>query len=297
MEKKFNQQLNAVLGSVLLALTACGGGGGDSNASTGGASSGTPGVGTPGSGSTTPPPSASPTTNSAVGCYDFDAAFNTNSTSKLSYQRQTTLPLTTLVENSVWESSPGIEVVLGGQSMLRSNTKITVVKAATGVAEVSLSSIWLKRTGAAQTTIFQTEDATPTDAAGVSTAATRVSRISYNPPLVDNTASLAIGQSLERHSQAVLSFSPPIVGSQGSLDFTQSVKFAAIENLTVPAGTYETCRFEYVDINPAGSTSTVWILRGKGSLIKSVGISPVGNNQTATSTTVATSVEVNGKKL
>jgi hypothetical protein len=112
------------------------------------------------------------------------------------------------------------------------------------------------------------------------------------PPALDARYALAPGQTLTQSSTYVNTTVVTTNGVAGppttKTDTTTfTVTFVGMEVLTVPAGTFNTCK--YIETR-AGSTSptTKWELVGYGGSVKSV---------TGTSTTTLTSIKVNGTPL
>jgi hypothetical protein len=110
----------------------------------------------------------------------------------------------------------------------------------------------------------------------------------YSPPWVDASAGLAIGASLSEsytYSSTVTSSTngaPPTTATQGGTN-ALVIKFAAIESVTVPAGTYTACRQETY-ASGATPSAIAWVVQGKV---------PV-KIQTPTGVFQATSVTING---
>lgn len=76
---------------------------------------------------------------------------------------------------------------------------------------------------------------------------------------------------------------------------TRRVTYAGRETVTVPAGTFETCRFDFtVAIGTESDTATDWVAVGKGLSVKSV----ARDTDTATETTLElTSGRINGAPI
>ncbi|MBA2673138.1 hypothetical protein [Ramlibacter sp.] len=120
----------------------------------------------------------------------------------------------------------------------------------------------------------------------------------YSPPYVEQQYSLAVGQTYT-HSQtamtsgtvSVLGYSNPIPQQTSTL--TVSVKYVGQEAVTVPAGTYNTCKMETSSAsNGTTSVQTNWFIVGKGIPVKTT-MTGGGVNQTIQ----ATSVKLNGASL
>ena len=120
----------------------------------------------------------------------------------------------------------------------------------------------------------------------------------YTPPFVDRRYSLSVGQSITQTQTQVATTTtggilgtPPTVTSTTQTASTTS-KFVAIENITVPAGTYRACRFEESASGTPTSISTSWVIFGRGLLVRSEAPGASG-----TQVIQATSVKVNGAAI
>ena len=107
----------------------------------------------------------------------------------------------------------------------------------------------------------------PTTAAVYGAAATAIvvgqsvtSTTTYTPPYVDGTANLAVGE-----TGTFTQTGNVVTSGPGSGPFTTSytVKFAGKESITVPAGTFNACRYEISTQGAGGvvSVSTNWLYR------------------------------------
>ena len=120
----------------------------------------------------------------------------------------------------------------------------------------------------------------------------------YTPPFVDRRYGLSVGQSITQTQTQVATTTtggilgtPPTVTSTTQTASTTS-KFVAIENITVPAGTYRACRFEESASATPTSISTSWVIFGRGLLVRSEAPGASG-----TQVIQATSVKVNGAAI
>jgi hypothetical protein len=117
----------------------------------------------------------------------------------------------------------------------------------------------------------------------------------YTPPYIDAQYGLALGQSLtQTYTGRVTTTTGGILGTPPTVTNTTAttstvVKFAAIENVTVPAGTFRACRFESTGTSDPTAVSIRWLVVGKGAQVKSQ--SPDG------STISARSYKINGTAL
>ena len=120
-------------------------------------------------------------------------------------------------------------------------------------------------------------------------------RTVFSPPWLDRRYTLNAGQTLtQTYTGTTTVVSGGILGSPGTTTTvttttTQNIRFVGIESVTVPAGTFNACKFEDTDPASPGSMTTSWIAVNHGFNLKSVGTGPSG-----TQTIVATSVLLNG---
>jgi hypothetical protein len=293
MKRKSTLALNTLVCGALLALSGCGGGGGGESASSNGTNGGTSPSAPANPSTPTPVPVAVGGTTDIGVCNALDYSLKPGNTVKVAYQNSTSLN-PAIIRNWVQESVSLTDVPFGNQIVMRSETKTTEVNAPGGGTDTTINVGHFKRTGAGQLTVYQTQD---TNTSTVPGAGTRTSTFSYNPPFVDNMNALSVGETTEKRTEGMLVFQPPLPGMPiTTFDVTTRIKLAAIETITVPAGTFETCRYEISTKEQPASTGTHWYLKGKGTFVKSVSNTVLENNQLVVNTTVATSIELNGTK-
>jgi hypothetical protein len=90
-------------------------------------------------------------------------------------------------------------------------------------------------------------------------------RIVYNPPVRDKRFTLAPLSSYTIEQSGTTTITPP--GTSQSTTGSTTVTFSGQESVTVPAGTYTACKFHE---STAGATTTLWVIKGKGVLARSV---------------------------
>ena len=173
--------------------------------------------------------------------------------------------------------------VVGPKSFEGQNATETVTKttgsavSAMGVSiarDGEITRMYSMRTGDAEVTEFgiETDHAMQTPG-GSGASFSTTTRLVYQPAFANRWSGLAVGQSItETHSgttTSTITYSfPGLAPHVMSEPFatTNTLKFAGRESVTVPAGTFTACRFEW----SAGSqTSIAWVLDGKGISIKS----------------------------
>jgi len=153
-----------------------------------------------------------------------------------------------------------------------------------------------RRSGDAQVTEYGTVLVTGMVQAGLTGSMT--TKLVWNPPVVNKQYALASGQSysLSRtgKSTATMVFAgQTLSNTDTNLSYTETVKYVGRESTTVPAGTYNTCKFE-TRTSTSGSVSTSWVIVGKGIPVKSTDTNASG---VITQTGQATSITLNGQRL
>lgn len=97
---------------------------------------------------------------------------------------------------------------------------------------------------------------------------TGTTKIVYTPASADATGTLAVGGSLAQSSTFVTTGTRDgVVQAPLTTTLAQTTRLDAIENVTVPAGTYLACRYT---LTIGATTITQWLLGGNGGLLKSV---------------------------
>ncbi|MFG5410993.1 hypothetical protein ABXN37_26410, partial [Piscinibacter sakaiensis] len=124
------------------------------------------------------------------------------------------------------------------------------------------------------------------------------SKTVYNPPWVDRRNTLSAGQQItQTYTGTTTTTTGGLFGTPGSTTtntatISDVVRFVGIESVTVPAGTYQACKFEnWAPATPADVT-TNWIVVGSGALAKTLSVSSGG-----TQLIEATSLQLNGATL
>lgn len=181
--------------------------------------------------------------------------------------------------NSAYESLSSISTSLAGQT--------------TNVLDVKT---YARRTGDAEQTQYGSTTTSVGTFGGV--AANVVTKSVYTPPLVDRIAGIPLGQSITQSSTSINTTTttvpgfPPFTSSQSVADNT-TIKFVTVEPISVPAGNYQTCRFEYVHGATPTAMTTQWVIRGRGIPVKVLNTT----NGVLDTSQEATSVTLNGSKL
>lgn len=96
-------------------------------------------------------------------------------------------------------------------------------------------------------------------------------RIVNNPVERDKRYTLGVGGTYAILSNITTTVTPP--GTSTATSTTTNVTYAGQESVTVPAGTFVTCKFQ---TNTGGPTTTEWIIKGKGVLARSTSPSSSG---------------------
>jgi hypothetical protein len=121
-----------------------------------------------------------------------------------------------------------------------------------------------------------------------------VVRTVFSPPLVDRRFTLSAGQSTTVTTTATATATLPSGQQQvNQLSETATVTFTGQEQITVPAGSFRSCRFD-VSLAGAAQPNVIWFQVGSGVVLKI--ISAIDANSTLTSELQATS-RLNGNPL
>lgn len=166
-----------------------------------------------------------------------------------------------------------------GRTLLATDITVTLSTAAGVTASVQRNTSYTLRASDVGVTIHGDEGSLA--AGAVSTSLRTV----FTPAWTDTQYGLELGQSVLQ-TWAGTSTSQ---GVSSTLRGSRTIRFVARETVTVPAGTFETCRFEQTQASSPGPVTT-WIARGWGL--------PVQMQSTVrgqTSTTQALRVTVDGE--
>lgn len=239
------------------------------------------------------------------GCADLSLADTPGTRSVIVYQYSGFITGTQTVDTLV-----GNATTFEGQQAVETTTKTTGTNTVGGVSVPTETEVksYLKRTGDAEITHYGSAFTTSssTTLQGITTTTTTQSKSVYTPPWVDRWYGLAIGASATQSWNDVTTMTtttsialpglPPQTTTNTSTNTAASsmtVKYVSRESVTVPAGTYNTCKFEHTDTT-AGETgvTTQWVIVGKGLPVKMTLTTSQG-----TQTIQATSIKLNGQNL
>ena len=129
---------------------------------------------------------------------------------------------------------------------------------------------YTSRSGDAAQIQYGSERTTVADFGG--TLLTVIETVQHTPPTADLRYGLAVGESFTRQVSSTVtkstSFSSKPTVTTSSRNEEETVRFVAIERITVPAGTYDTCRFESRQASAPDVVNTTWVIQGKGIPVK-----------------------------
>ncbi|MEO5734166.1 MAG: hypothetical protein ABIN96_08945, partial [Rubrivivax sp.] len=243
-----------------------------------------------------PAPAPAPAPGAAANCVNTQLAVTVGTVSRINYQYigpingtavsvSTVRPLTTYEGQSVYEQFSTVEVTgtttAGGfSSQIVNKTEGSSYYNRQSATELPLHGSFF--TNSSRTTLF-----------GITSDAVSTVKTVINPPFTDPRFGLAVGQSasLTYPSTSTVTILQPS-GQPPTTTTVQAkfnVRFVGIESVTVPAGTYSTCRFEQVDPDSPNNTTTQWYSVNQGVAVKQVSVTPEG-----TQTLNATLVQING---
>jgi hypothetical protein len=226
------------------------------------------------------------------GCYDLDLADTQGTHMQVAYQYLGTLTGTQTVDTLI-----GGMTTFQGNSAREATITTTGTNIASGFAVDGTFTLknYNRRTATAEMTQYGTVMSGSGSSQGMTVNMNMTSV--FAPPFLDRQYALGIGETYTASqtintsgSISTMGFTQPISGSSTS---TVSTKYVGRETITVPAGTYSTCKLE-TTTSGSGSASTLtsWVIVGKGITVKSV-MTDGGTTQTIQ----ATSVRLNGANL
>ncbi|MBI5256735.1 MAG: hypothetical protein HY855_09560 [Burkholderiales bacterium] len=242
----------------------------------------------------TPVQPGSGATGPSNGCHDLDLAGTTGTQTAVTYEYTGQITgnktvLTQVVGPAMFEALPAVETLVKTSGVL-------IVDGLPASASAEIRNFHQK-TAAGEITHLGSTVATTASTTDYS-AATTIKTV-YAPAWQDRSAALAQGQTLSADWQSqitrVTTYSipgfPPTTNTYGDAGAT-TLRYIGRESLTLPGGTYSTCRFERINMLPGGGWTTEWWLVGTGLLLKSVQAS--GH---AVQTMRAISLSMNGNPL
>jgi hypothetical protein len=189
-------------------------------------------------------------------------------------------------ERKTWEGHQAYESTVTSTAIVSSGGIQSTVE--------SESRTYGLRTGDAEVTQYGMESSGLSRVTGPTGAveSRTVSKLVYGPLFVQQEFGLALGQSLKRTQRGVTTSTTTMNGQSSiattNLDLAETVRWVSRESVTVPAGSFATCRFESTYAASPGLVATTWVIDGKGIVIRS---------ESAGSVQQATSVRLNGQSL
>jgi hypothetical protein len=197
-----------------------------------------------------------------------------------------------------------VDVTVGGNTTFEGNTAVLYTAKTSGTNTVAGQTLavnttgnyYNKKTGTAEVTNYGAVITAQQTIAGFSVPTE--TKIVWSPPYKDQRYTLTLGQSItQSYSGSTTITSGGLLGSPGSstvsiTPVSNVVKFVAVETITVPAGTYKTCKMQEWATATPSSITTSWLIYGNGIQVKSEAVTATG-----TQTITATSVKVNGRAL
>ncbi len=148
-----------------------------------------------------------------------------------------------------------------------------------------------RKTGDAEITNYGLVSTSKSSFSGFNSTTT--TKTVWSPAWVDRQYGLALGQTLNVTQTGSSTITTSIGGLPGTstttpTTLTETVKYVSRESVTVPAGTYNACKYEHS--SGGAVTSTNWVVVGKGVPVKTV--SGTGSD---TLTIEATAISLNGQ--
>lgn len=220
------------------------------------------------------------------GCYDLALGDTQGTRSVVAYTYTGTITGTQTVTSVVG----GIGTFEGVQAReTAATTTGSNTIAGTTVALNTENKYYFNRTGDSELTQYGGVTTATSSVAGFNILTTIKSV--FSPPWVSRQFTLGLGESLTETLNSVITttisgFGAPVV-TPSNFSYTSTTKYVGRETITVPAGTYSTCKFEVTSGSPSTLT-TNWSIVGNGLLVQTV---------SGGQTIKATSVQLNGSAI
>jgi hypothetical protein len=188
----------------------------------------------------------------------------------------------------------GAEVAFEGhratETLSTTSMDMTALPSGVTTRQTGRKRVYQRRSGERELTEYgQRSDDTLLQADGTSVRSEQ--RMVFVPPFVNRAPGMAVGETLPYTTSFTIHLSND-GRAMAPIPSTQSLntRFVGIERVTVPAGTFETCRFEVFE-RPGAPVSTYWQLVGHGLWVRSAMPAEEG---TGGSVREATLVRING---
>jgi hypothetical protein len=220
------------------------------------------------------------------GCFDLASSEVQGHRTQISWEYSGTITGTVSEETIV-----GGMTTFEGRSARETTTTMTGTTTHSGSSQSIDSSTraYGLRTGTTEYTTYGMVSTSNFSYQGTSYASTYTTV--YSPPATDTGSALALGQSQNVTHAGTSSYtmtgSPP--SQPYSFSYTTTNTYVARETITVPAGTYETCKFTSQEAG--ADATTTWYVVGRGIPVKTT------HGGTSSFTMQATSVKVNGAAI
>jgi hypothetical protein len=195
-------------------------------------------------------------------------------------------------------STVGSQKTFEGQQAVETVATTTGTNTVAGVT-TSIDTVvkaYTRKTGAAEITYYGALVTASQQVLGFSIP--METKTVWTPPWVDHRYTLGVGEQLtQTYSGSTTITTGGVLGSPSTVTtqptpVSNVVKFVGIESVTVPAGTYNACKFQDWAVATPTEVTTTWLIVGKGMLVKTLAVTKTG-----TQTISATSLTLNGQKL
>ena len=120
----------------------------------------------------------------------------------------------------------------------------------------------------------------------------------FTPAWIDARFAMNAGETLvQTYTGTTTSTTPglfgaPATNTTNTATTSTTIRFLGIESVSVPAGSFNSCKFEEYETGTPANKSTIWFGVGNGAVLKTVTVTPEG-----TQTIEATSLVLNGSSL
>lgn len=203
------------------------------------------------------------------GCHDLNLLTGNGNVTTVTYEWSGPISGDTTVDNSVlstttFEGQPATETLVRQRGTLFENGLPSVFD--------RTEKVYLRKTGTAEVTFHGTADSSTVTTNDY--IATTTNTTTYSPLWADRSYALAIGESLTVNRSAttkrVVTYSNSLPSTTNTFGSTlnEVVTYVGRELINVPAGNYQTCRYERFDAAKPNSVTVDWLIVGKGLLAK-----------------------------
>lgn len=215
-----------------------------------------------------PAPAPAPAAGAALACYNLALYETPGSTVRVVYDYSGIITGQQTVVSTI-----GSITTFEGSSARESTTTTTGTNTISGVSAAIDTEVKSYQNAAAngETTQFGVLVRATTPAGGFSL--TTNSKTVFSPPWVDRRFTMTAGQTLVQTYAGTTTTSTSIPGVPAApvasnVSVSQTVRFIGIESVTVPAGTFQACKFEEFATATPAEVTTTWLAPVNGVMVR-----------------------------